>query len=89
MSPIRKGTKVEREKGELTRPAGGRSKPRSAKLATGPGRPMASRSRVAVTLLLPPELRRQLRILGATEDREMSDIVEDALLAYFKTRGLA
>ena len=84
-----KGTKTERQKGEMTRLAAGEGKPRSAKLSAGPGRPVTQRTRVAVTLLLPPDLRRELRILKAKDDREMSDILEDALRAYLKARGAA
>jgi hypothetical protein len=42
---------------------------------------------VAVTLLLPAELRRELRIAAAKEEREMSEIFEDALAAYLKSRS--
>jgi hypothetical protein len=87
MSPTKKGTKTEMQKGEMSRLAAGEGKPRGVKRTAGPGRPVSGRERVAVTLLLPPDLRRELRILKAKDDREMSDILEDALRAYLKERG--
>ncbi len=89
MSPERKATKSELQKDAMSKLAAGEGKPRLAKRTAGPGRPVSERGRVAVTLLLPPELRRELRILKAKDDRDMSDILEAALRAYLKDRGAA
>lgn len=54
---------------------------REAKGLPSPGRP--PEGRVSVTTRMDPALWRALRIRGIEEDRSASDILEDALRAYF------
>jgi predicted transcriptional regulator len=55
---------------------------------------MAKRSETAVreekvstSFKLPRNLRKELKIVAARDDREMSDLVAEALRAYLRTRG--
>lgn len=46
-------------------------------------------SRLSVKLSVSKEVRRQLRVLAAHEDKTISDLLRDALEEYFKKRGVA
>lgn len=73
-------TPPKRTKGARRKPV---AQPREGKAR---GRPASGRERVAVTLLMPAVLRRELRIAAAREEREMSEILEDALTAYLESK---
>lgn len=52
----------------------------------GPGRPRREEPRERLTIILPPELKRTLRIRAVEEDRDVSELVADAIHAYLRKR---
>jgi len=49
-----------------------------------PGRPRREEEKVRLAVLLPPELKKELRKRAVDEDRDASDIVADAVRVYLR-----
>ena len=54
--------------------------------ARRPGRPRREEPRERLAVLLPPELKRELRIRAIDEDRDVSDVVIDAVRGYLRRK---